>query len=118
MKLVADENVDKPIVDRLREDGHHVVAIAELEPGIPDEEVLSISTGQDAILITADTDFGELVFRQGLNSAGVVLIRLAGFSSENKATVVSRAIVNHGQEFSESFSVIGPTTVRIRRRRV
>nr|WP_228374083.1 MULTISPECIES: hypothetical protein [Chloracidobacterium] len=28
--------------------------------------------------MTADKDFGEMVFRQGLNIHGVVLIRLAG----------------------------------------
>lgn len=112
MKFVVDESVDKPIVDRIREDGYEVMAVAELEPGISDEEVLAIS----AVPITGDTDFGEVV-RQGLNSAGVVLLRLAGLSSLNKAATVSRAIADHYQEFSTSFSVVGPTTVRIRRGR-
>lgn len=113
MKFVADESVDQPIVVRLRVDGHEVVAVAELEPSKSDEEVLAISTAQDAVLITNDTDFGELVFRQGLNSAGVVLLRFAGLPSDSKADTVSRAVIEHGQEFSASFSVIGPTTVRI-----
>ena len=34
MNIVADENVDKQIVDRLRADGHDVLYIAELDPGI------------------------------------------------------------------------------------
>jgi hypothetical protein len=32
VKIVADENVDKDIVERLREDGHEVVFIAEEIP--------------------------------------------------------------------------------------
>ena len=40
MKIVADESIDKQIVDRLRSDGHDVVFIAELDPGITDEAVL------------------------------------------------------------------------------
>lgn len=115
MKFVADESVDTPIVDRLREVGHKVIAIAELEPGISDEEVLAISADHNAVLITGDTDFGELVFRQRLNSAGVVLLRLAGLSSFNKVQVVTQAIIDHGHKFNSSFSVINPTTVRIRR---
>jgi len=34
VRVVADESVDKQIVDRLRSDGHDVVFIAELDPGI------------------------------------------------------------------------------------
>ena len=115
MKLVADESVDQPIVNRLREDGHDIVAVVELEPGISDEDVLAIAVRQDAVLITSDTDFGDLIFRQALSSAGIVLLRLAGLSSTSKADAVSRAVTGYGHEFSMSFSVIGPSTVRVRR---
>jgi hypothetical protein len=41
MKFVADESVDQPIVVQLRADGHKVIAIVEIEPGISDENVNS-----------------------------------------------------------------------------
>src|SRR6202021_1225355 len=78
LKIVADESVDRQIVDRLRMDGHDVMSIAELDPGIDDETVLGHSLRTNAILMTADKDFGELVFRQRLVHSGVLLIRLAG----------------------------------------
>ena len=34
MNLLADESIDKPIVDRLRQDGHSVLYIAEFSPSI------------------------------------------------------------------------------------
>ena len=34
MNLLADESVDRPIIDRLRRDGHSVRYIAESDPGI------------------------------------------------------------------------------------
>jgi hypothetical protein len=34
MNLLADEGVDRPIVVRLRQDGHTVDHIAEMSPGI------------------------------------------------------------------------------------
>ena len=32
MNLLADESVDRQIVERLQQDGHHVLYIAETEP--------------------------------------------------------------------------------------
>ena len=34
MNFVADESIDRQIVDRLREDGHSIQHIAELDPGM------------------------------------------------------------------------------------
>jgi len=62
MNLVADESVDGPIVERLRQDGHAVFYIAELDPGIDDDAVLDEANRSGALLITSDKDFGELVF--------------------------------------------------------
>ena len=84
MKIVADESIDKQIVDRLRSDGHDVVFIAELDPGIEDEAVLLRSRESNSVLLTADKDFGELVFRQRLLHSGIVLIRWAGLKPETK----------------------------------
>jgi hypothetical protein len=63
VKIFADESVDKQIVSRLRAQGHDVVYVAELDPGIDDETVLRSSHDSNALLVTADKDFGELVFR-------------------------------------------------------
>ena len=75
MRLLADENIDGPIVERLRADGHDVQWVAEFDPSIPDEQVLEAANRQSALLMTADTDFGELVFRQRRIALGVVLLR-------------------------------------------
>ena len=46
-------------------------------PGISDQAVLSCATVEGRILITFDKDFGELVFRLGLNApSGVILFRI------------------------------------------
>ena len=62
MKIVADEGFDKPIVDHLRLLGYEVIYIAEESPNTTDNEVLEISRKEEALLITLDTDFGELVY--------------------------------------------------------
>lgn len=115
MKLLADESVDGPIVDRLRAEGHHVWYVAEMEPGISDDAVLTLANRETAPLLTADRGFGELIFRQRRAMSGVVLIRLAGLSPLSKADVVASAIKNHTSQLLHTFTVITPNAVRIRR---
>jgi predicted nuclease of predicted toxin-antitoxin system len=115
MTFLADEGVDRQIVERLRLDGHQVAYVAEMPPGITDEVVLIESRASASVLITADKDFGELVFRQRRASTGVLLIRLWGLGPAMKAAVVSRAIHEHGQELARAFAVLSPGNIRIRR---
>lgn len=115
MNLVADESVDGQVVAALRVAGHEVVYIAELTPGIPDQDVLSQSLTHKALPITADKDFGELVFRQRLVHHGVLLLRLAGLPSAEKAALVPRFLESHGNQIQRGLAVASPDTVRIRR---
>ena len=118
MNLLADESVDRPIVARLRQDGHTVLSMVDLDPGVDDESVLRLANQNRALLLTADKDFGELVFRMGSIHTGVVLIRLAGLSPETKARIVSAAFADHGNELLSAFSVVSSGRIRIRRRTV
>ncbi len=61
MKILADEGVDKPIVDLLRSSGFDVHYILETHQGSEDEKVLQIANEEDRISLTQDKDFGELV---------------------------------------------------------
>jgi len=114
MNLLADEGVDKPIVEQLRQNGHDVLYVAEMEPGIPDEMVLQRANEHQALLVTQDKDYGELVYRHGLVHLGVILIRLAGLSLETKAKIVSKVLADRAGEMPNAFSVISPGMVRIR----
>ena len=117
MNLIADEGVDGQLVARLRDEGHNVLYVAEMEPGISDETVLDLANREGRLLLTADNDFGELAFRQSLLArSGVVLIRLSGLKPEDKASIVSSTIEEHAAELAPgTFTVITPGAVRIRR---
>lgn len=115
MNLVADESIDGPIVYRLREDGHQVWYIAEMSPGIADEDVLAMANRERCLLLTADRDFGELMFRQHRLSLGVVLVRLAGLPSTRKAEIVAAVVRQHATELETAFTVVSPGQTRIRR---
>lgn len=114
MNLLADENIDRGIVARLRADGHQVGWIAELSPSVPDEEVLRQAAAGGAVLVTEDKDFGELVYRRRLAHAGVLLVRLEGLDNPAKAEVVSQAVRDHGADLPGAFAVVSPDSVRVR----
>ena len=82
--FLADENVDFPIIARLRELGYRVESIAEDCPSIDDTQVLQWAFEREAVLLTEDKDFGELVFRQRLKNHGIVLYRLPGITPAEK----------------------------------
>lgn len=115
MNLLADEGVDRQIVERLRQDGHRVLYVAEMESGVSDRIVLALANREKSLLLTADKDFGEMVFRQRLHTYGVVLLRLAGLSPGHKAEIVASVFRQHAAELPHAFTVIAPGVCRIRR---
>jgi predicted nuclease of predicted toxin-antitoxin system len=76
MKILAGENLARDIIAWLRASGHDVLYAADAAPGTSDSVWAVRAEQEDRILLTADKDFGELVFRDGLSSHGVVLLRL------------------------------------------
>lgn len=114
MKIVADENIEAAIVRSLRYSGFEVISILEISPGIPDDEVLNTAVSEDALLLTEDKDFGDLVFRQKRAFCGVILLRLDGLSNDQKAAIVTSALERSCGDFIGTFTVITPRQIRIR----
>lgn len=114
MNLLADESVERQIVERLRLDGHVVDYVAEMTPSIDDDVVLSQANAKGQLLLTTDKDFGELVYRQRLVHLGVILIRLEGLHVNTKADLVSCVFTAHGAKMPHAFTVISPGRARVR----
>ncbi len=114
MNFLIDESVDFQIVEILRKNKYSLIYISEMDPGISDDIIFDIANKNNSLLITADKDFGEFVFRQHLIPSGIILIRLAGLSPINKAQMTLTAIKQHISELKKSFTVISPGIVRIR----
>lgn len=75
MRFLVDENIHTRIVAYLRTEGHDVLSVLETFPNANDAAVLSRARNERRVLITHDTDFGELVFRHGLDHQGIILVR-------------------------------------------
>ena len=114
MKFLADESVDFPIVKLLRENNFDVDYIAEIKPGITDKQVINLANQKKGILITADKDFGEIVFRQRKITSGIILYRLSGFANNEKSEKLLSLINKHQNSIEGSFTVITRKQIRIK----
>jgi predicted nuclease of predicted toxin-antitoxin system len=115
LTFVADESIDKDIVERLRSQFDVTFINGDLK-GLDDDVILILSKSQNSILLTADKDFGELVFRLNKEHTGIVLCRLHGIPPKQKASLVAFVIDKYKLELIDSFTVIQPDNVRIRKR--
>lgn len=78
MRILADENVDRPIAVWLREQGHEVVEISGESPGVSDAALVELSRERGMVLMTFDRDMGRIVLADRRPHPGVVYLRLRG----------------------------------------
>lgn len=115
MIFILDESAPRLIADHLRQRGHEVVRIVDVDMGAPDEAVLERANTRDAILVTCDKDFGRMVFAEGRLATGVLFVRLAGLAHETKAELVAAVVDEHGAALLGAFTVVSPGLTRLRR---
>lgn len=77
--------------------------------------VLSIARQRQEVLVTKDTDFGKLIFIDGLPTAGVLLVRLPNTTSHLvQAEQVSNVISVYENALLGAFTVLDSDNVRLR----
>ena len=113
MRFLVDECVISAITQYLRNDGHDVLAVAEITPRAEDTDILSWAVREKRIVVTNDKDFGELVFRSGQTHQGVILFRLRDESVSNQLRVVASLLSRHSNRLSGYFVVVTDSDVRI-----
>jgi predicted nuclease of predicted toxin-antitoxin system len=114
MKFLLDQSADFRLAAFLRELAHDVTAIGQDYPGgIPDEDVLAIALRERRVVITNDLDFGELVIRDQLAHAGMVLFRLDETDVQLKRIWLARLLEEYPDELPH-FVVLTGRGVRIR----
>ena len=70
MRFLADENIDRPIVEKLRSRNFDISYIEEEAKGAEDTKVLEKAIEENRVLITFDRDFN----RPGKEHPGIIRI--------------------------------------------
>lgn len=114
MRILADENIDYPVIRNLRELGFEVFSIMDMHQGEDDNFVLSVANELDCILLTNDKDFGDLVIRKQLPHKGVILLRLSSQSVTEISDVVVKILQTYSEQIINKFTLVSDTKIRIR----
>ncbi|HVA49512.1 MAG TPA: DUF5615 family PIN-like protein [Pirellulales bacterium] len=114
MKYLADENIAAKTVAWLLNRGDDVRYAAEERPGELDSQWLREAEAEQRLILTSDKDFGDLVFRDRLNSRGVVLLRLKDLSIERRLRRLEQCWSVVEANPSGCFIVITRQRVRVR----
>lgn len=114
MRFLANENIEQPIIDALRAAGHDVASVGEIAPGSPDEDVLRLANIESRIVLTNDKDFGELIYRRGRASAGILLLRLESEDGAQKAARLMQIFPSVEGALTGRFTVLTEARARLR----
>lgn len=76
MRFLLDQNLAPALADQLSAAGHHVVHVRDLDMSrSPDEDVMAAASADERVVISTDTDFGELLARTNAETPSVLLLR-------------------------------------------
>ncbi|MBC7218323.1 MAG: DUF5615 family PIN-like protein, partial [Candidatus Caldatribacterium sp.] len=84
-------------------------------PGAEDQEVMELARRERRVLLTEDKDFGHLAYLSGIPRIGVILLRFPARARHDLCNAVLSLIRREGPKLEESFVVLEPGRIRIRR---
>ena len=111
MRFLVDRCAGRRLAALLRDVGHDVLEARTLGPDPGDSALLALAASENRVVITIDTDFGELIYHHHAPHAG--LIRLPDVPAEQRIALVSDVIARYGQDL-ENHSVVTIRGGRIR----
>jgi predicted nuclease of predicted toxin-antitoxin system len=100
MKFLVDRCAGQLLADWLRKQGHDVVESRELGPDPGDRALLDWAAKETRILVTIDTDFGELIYLEKLSHAG--LVRLPDVPSHERQLFIQDLLTRYETELQEA----------------
>ncbi|MDZ7896461.1 MAG: DUF5615 family PIN-like protein [Arcicella sp.] len=82
--LFSDENIDPEFLEFLRLQGFDVFDVKENDLcGSPDSTLLDLAFQQNRVIITLDSDFGTLVYRDNHPFYGIIYLRPGHFKTSH-----------------------------------
>lgn len=115
MEFLANENFPAPSIKLLRNSGYTVRSVSEENWGIADRQVVETASINDLVILTFDSDYGELIYKYGLKDPpAVIYFRYRGtepeFSGQQLLLLLKKGELN----FNGHFTVIEEQKIRQR----
>ncbi len=118
MRFLLDECLSDRLAALLSEDGHDVVHVRDLGLlGHVDDEVLETARHSGRTLVSADTDFGELLARSGAALPSLILFRQTDRRAQHQAGTLIAHLADIAADI-EVGAIVVFTDDRVRIRRL
>ena len=116
MKFLIDECLRPLVAAGLQDAGHDAIHVGDVGLlGATDEQVMALAVEQARIVVSADTDFGELLARDRLGLPSVILLRRRHDPDDQIRTILD-ALVDVAEDLlAGAIVVIVEDRIRIRR---
>jgi len=98
MRFLVDRCAGRRLAEWLRSLGHDVVETRSLGPDPGDKEILRMAAKEGRILVTIDTDFGQLVFGEQISHSGI--IRLPDVPARRRINLMEEVLRKHRQDLT------------------
>jgi predicted nuclease of predicted toxin-antitoxin system len=118
LKFLVDNALSPTVADKLREAGHEALHVRERGmQASTDEEIFELSSSEDRVLVSADTDFGTLLaLRRSARPSVIIFRRTSGRRPEAQAKLLLDRLPDIREALDQgSMVVIEETRLRIRR---
>ncbi len=117
MKFLADHYVYGKTVKPLRAQGHEVITLKELgQADAEDLQVLALAQSLDAVLITNDKGFGNILTYPPERYSGIILLCITAANQQRVHQVLLNFLKQHNREtLRRALVVIDARTYRIRK---
>ena len=117
MRFLIDECLPARMAELLRAAGHDCTHVYELGlGGQPDEQIMATADRENRILVSADTDFGELLANAPILAPSVILLRRTDKQARSLTAVVLANLAQVTDDLAAgALIVISDTRIRARR---
>lgn len=117
MRFLLDECVSARLSGLLRDAGHDAVHAQEQELlGAADDVVMATALAESRVLVSMDTDFGELLAKSNASLPSVILFRRVGRTADEQAAVLLLNLADIADDLEAgAIAVITNAQIRLRR---
>jgi predicted nuclease of predicted toxin-antitoxin system len=114
MRFLLDVNASGAVLRWLMAHGHDVREVGSKDTKMTDEEIINWAVDEQRIIITTDTDFEEMIWRQGRLHCGV--LRLENLPRTERIMLLQDALNQYGNDLEQGCVIIAKSKkFRIRR---
>lgn len=119
MRFLLDQNLSPLVADLLHEAGHDVVHVRDLDyAAAADRTIFEAAVAQARTIISADTDFGELLAETNASAPSFILLRRQDRRRARQIALLVLANLDAVAEDLEAGAVVVLDDARIRVRRL